>query len=103
MKVLQVLEDITPNRTAVDAVFFPVEPGHGERADLELLHNRGVQFQIVVINQHQIAAKGLDMPVADHKAVVVLAHGQAVITVKDDGQIGFFIPFNQTKLSAFVF
>lgn len=103
VKVLQVLENIAPNRISVNTGFLSVKARHRERADLEFVHYRGIKFQIRVVNQHQVPAQRLQMAVSDHKSVIVLTYCQALVGMQDDRQIGFLFAFDQTELRALVF
>lgn len=103
VKVLQMLEDVAAGGIAVDALAVAVKAGDREGADLELMHDTAVEFEVFVIGQDQIPAQGLEVAIANHKAVIILAHGQAPIGMQNQGQKGSVVAFEQTKLRTLAF
>jgi len=108
MKVLQMLEDIAPSGIPVNPVLtggtdFAVKTRHRKGARFEFVHDRGIQLQLGIVNQHQIPAERLQMAISDDKAAVILANRQPMIRLKDQGQKHFVFGFDQTKLRTFAF
>lgn len=103
MKVLQMLENVASDSVPVDAVPLAVEPCDGEGAHFEFVHDLGRKFQVLVVNQQQISAQRFQMPISDDEAIVILANGQLLIGVQNNGQKHFVGSFEQTKRSAFFF